>query len=303
MTLLLAPLLAALLTTTQTASGITAAALSLASIGAATIYNRRLPKHYRGRALVRHLHSSSRYDRPPATLLRALLGFVKRADIVTLTEVNSEKRAASMRKVKGYSALRGHGFPAADESGIMWRAKVWRLCWSRCRELADKTGSQRLSIAGLAAIFRHHLTRQKVLVVVLHTPAGVEGVYANPLKYPKVAAHHVTVTALQSWVREIVAEHPDLDGIVIAADWNLNLFKDWVQAWVAREFPGLQATWLHEGRRSLPKRGSHGRRLIDWTLTNLRVWKVKLLRRNRSSDHCPYVETLILPAPPRLDAA
>ena len=253
-----------------------------------------IPTWLRPGVRVRHVHSSGRYDKSPESLERALRRYARSADVITLTEVSAEKRAQAMKAIPGWGHVRGTGGPAADESGIMWRDATWKLVAKYAHLLARDSGGVRLAVWSTTAVLIHRTTGQLLLISVAHLPAGVEGDYHGKMT-PKVAAHTLATARWRQAINAVADEH-HVDGILAAADFNLDYHQTWVREWADRKFGRLKPAWADR----LPDGGSHGRRLIDWALTDLRVTSAKLARDDASSDHRPIRTVARLPRLPRV---
>jgi hypothetical protein len=76
---------------------------------------------------------------------------------------------------------------------------------------------------------------------------------------------------------------------VIDGDWNLDVRRPVVRRFFATFFPRLH--WTHDRHT----RGTHGNRLIDGTLTNLRVVQpARTLTRMDGFDHAATLTILAL---------
>lgn len=221
-----------------------------------------------------HVHSSSLYSRPAATLVQAFTDYAVVADLVTWTEVPPRGRALRRSGWGAYSR------PARTDVAVSWRRTVWTPEARWITRLAPR------QVAAWLLLIRSDGLR--VLVTVAHMPAHVElGDRFRPGVPGRVATWQTAVTRWAAQVRAARRQdHPDR--VIVAADWNIDLRRPVWRRYLLARFPGLRVTWA----RPLPRVGTHrGGRLIDATLTNARG-RARLLPDDRSSDHRPYVERL-----------
>jgi hypothetical protein len=231
-----------------------------------------------------HAHTSSRFDRSPASL--AALAHQLRArgpDVLTVTEVDNPRRARALR-ASGWVVYR----PPGTDVALSWPRSRWRAAGARPGVLGNGLGAgwvvldRRAPRAGLRG------EPSRILVTLAHLPSHVE--YGDRWRTgePRVGLWR---TAVRRWGHQVAAvaarRHPDL--VLVVADWNIDVRRPVWRSTVLRHFPGLRRTW---DVGALPRAGTHaGRRLIDATLTNGRG-RARLLPRTASSDHRPYDEIL-----------
>jgi hypothetical protein len=229
---------------------------------------------------VDHVHSSSRYNRSPASLAASIARLSPSADLMTLTEVARHARTRVVRRARGFTSYR----PGGTDVAIMWRS-TWKRLAASSLKLAP---GQR---AGLVLLQRPDGLR--VLVSLAHLPSHVQ--YGDRWRPTVPNRLHTWRTAVRSWSRQIAAArarwHPDL--VIVTADWNVDLRRSHWRRVVTGAFHALHLTW----RPPFPRGGTHaGRRIIDGTLTNARG-RAHLAKDDRSSDHRPYREKLTPGAP------
>lgn len=227
-------------------------------------------------ALIRHLHESTRFDRPAAALRAVLHYWRHRVSLVTLTEIRGREI-----DLRGWTTLTGPG-----DSGILVRDRAWkvRTAWT---ELLSETPIGKDGKRYVRAIFAllEHRSGATVLVSCAHLPSDVQDGDGFSTS-PKVKVWRESMQTYATTIREAAAYNPD--GYLVAADWNVDHRRAVWRSWIGSRFPMLHCSWT--GR--MPRRGTHGRRVIDATWTSFKVERIRVLRRNRSSDHRPYVETL-----------
>lgn len=237
------------------------------------------------------IHSSGRFDRPISAVTRANRRLRKRGSIITATEVSartiSEVNAAWSAPGWAYAWIR-QGSAGERECLASWDTSVWRLVGApRSEKLTDQTFTRSKAYGGRTADYTRALVvtlemvdrphRRPVTLVVTHMPLD---------NTPKRAAIWLDCAAgLRSLVREIRATTQG--DVLLAADWNRSWRRPDDRALLEREIArplGLRQCWdLHQ-----PRSGTHGRSLIDGTITDLPMAEPFLLPDDPSSDHRPY---------------
>lgn len=245
---------------------------------------------------IRHVHSSSRYDRSVQSLTTAAKWYNDRADIVTYTEVEREARENAIRKANGDD----FGFVSGDRSyandcAISFRKSRFTLVYkenfkSTNVPFYDKGGKKKHPQWATTAVLKDKETGKTLVVTVIHLASGIEGDLRAGRKTKAVlnwfAAFHGAKRRANKLKRKYRA-----DGILFVADFNINFKQAWARVLVATQAPLYRLTW-----RDLPLRGgTHGGRVIDASLItgNIGVKKTAVLMRDdNSSDHRPYKEEL-----------
>lgn len=245
------------------------------------------------KANIRHVHSSSRFDRAPVSLFKAFKRYAKRSDLITWTEIEAETRERVLRTLKGWNLISGDK-SYANDCGISYRATRLRLVESG----NESTGAERYSnVKGLLrdpafvtwGVFEDLITGDTLVVVVVHLASSIEGDLARKRNTRRTASFLTGFAGTMKIARRLRKEYK-ADGAMVVADFNLNFKLAWVRALVKSLAPRWQHTW-----KRLPKGGTHGSRVIDATLLwgRLRVHgSAGLMRDDQSSDHRPYKEWL-----------
>jgi hypothetical protein len=264
-----------------------------------------------------HIHCSSRFDRPAAQLESDMDDWMAVASLVTVTEINNDQRAGTLRE-KGwgyYNAKHGDG---ADECGIAWRLDTWGRM---AADVTKLTNQQYFRLDGRVAepiwccsvVLRRVDTGHRMLVSVTHMPAHVEGKGGwRTTEYKWQARKNAYLSSLQNWgqrIRALITQHkPDM--IMVVADWNLNLKQNWVRDLIRHNFTGFTQAWQRFpttggslGGGPVAPLGAPGvdyaDRIIDGTLIAGGAVTVEpnLMARVASSDHRPYREGLAFAHP------
>jgi hypothetical protein len=248
---------------------------------------------------VNHIHSSSRFDRSDASLERAVRNYLSQASVVTMTEVNREGRERILRRVAkelNFTVITGD-LSSRDDCAIIFDNDVFELVHGRTYTVQSKTyrtvDGRTVQPFGVAtAVLRTKSTGRKTAWTVGHTPPSVEG--RNGLDGSLRAI--VWMGYIRNWRKHwnMITKLYSTDGLVVVADWNVNLKRRAFQTLFRTLFPSLKSAW---GSGPFPAGGTHGRRLIDFTLYRGKIrqsGKPFLMKDDDSSDHRPYKEVLYL---------
>lgn len=222
-------------------------------------------------ARIRHVHSSSRFDRSPASLLSAFRFYTRRKNLVTFTEVTGARRKV-LSMLPQWKVYAGHG----DCAFAVLR---WAFTVEGYGEQALTQELKRHVIA-IHADLTHKRSGEKVHLGVTHLPAHLED--------PEAMRAWTEATAKWSASWHAAIERGQRPAYV--ADWNRSWRDPQTRRTIRALFPGGHCTW----DRVQPIRGTYGTRLIDYTITVLPVRDPKVLPKNPSSDHRPYSEGLPL---------
>lgn len=250
-----------------------------------------------------HIHSSGRYDATRKSFVNALSRYVKQASIITVTEVHLERRENIMREVgmlNNFGVVTGDG-SARDDCGIMYDREVWECLAEFTKQIlpagaySRADGVEVQAAYAAFAVLRHKVSKKKILVSVAHLPPTVEfkGRFSGSRSAQRARAWR---TAHRNWraAWNDAARQHRVDGVMIVADWNLNI-KSWpIRVFLQRLQPGMRAVW---GNGPFPGAGTLGKRIIDhtWIRGVIGRWsKPYLLIDDNSSDHRPYGEVLTI---------
>lgn len=242
---------------------------------------------------ITHIHSSSKYNRSPATLKAAVYNYIKFASIVTFTEVEYESREKVLRSIPGWGCATGDISPRND-AGIIWDNKIWKKIAEGNEVVAKVAAPGQHKVAATWAVLEHRVTGKRITVIAVHAPSSVEG--ANGfLRTARVTAWWSAVKGLRAlWMR--LAKQYNTDGLLVAGDWNVNIKKAVFRAAFKATFPSLSLVW---SGKDFPAGGTHGNRIIDFSLIRgvlRRKSNPRLFQDDISSDHRPYIEDLTLAA-------
>ena len=223
---------------------------------------------------VRHVHSSSRYDRSPDALHRQVLRLTAHAGIATWTEVDAPSRARALR-VPGWRVF-------GAESAVSWRLERWRRVHAQRDRITPETWA-------VSVILEDRRTGERLAVSVVHMPAHVE--YGDRFRVNRQADVWRAAVAGQRRLNRALEARWRPVARIVAGDWNVDLRRPSWRLRLARAFPRLEVTW----HRPLPAAGTHrGRRLIDATFSTA-YGRARLEPDDASSDHRPYRERLAWP--------
>lgn len=235
------------------------------------------------------IHSSSRFDRSPATLSRAMDSYTAKAAVVTLTEVGDDQRVKAA--IKNGFRLLNTDYGGWDDCAISVNKARFDVVHHEGYKLpmSNQGETGKFTSRAQIAVLEDKDTGQFFVVSVAHFPAHLEGDMARGRKTERTVAWLLNTQALRRRVNELKRKYK-CDGALIVADWNLNFKKPWVRALFKAKFPYWKCSW----RAPYPKDGTHNARIIDATLYkgNIRVFEeARLLPDDDSSDHRPYINS------------
>lgn len=241
-----------------------------------------------------HVHSSSRFDRSVESLEKAIDHYIDIGSIITFTEVAFPWRERPLVDVPKWGHVLGD-LSMRDDSGIIFDKEVWRkieagtaivlqpMFWKENGEKVEPTGAA-------FAVLEHKDTNKRLLATVCHLPSGVEGPAGLSGLPNRVAAWR---EAQRNWKKEWnrLAKKHDVDGVLVVADWNINIKRKLFLPLFKAIQPGLTLVFNY---KDVPVDGTHHKRWIDFSFIRGELKVVKspwLLKDDNSSDHRPYAET------------
>lgn len=244
--------------------------------------------------MIIHLHSSSRFDRSADSLARAMRRYVRHSNLITLTETQKKVRVSEALNQPGWTVTKFYG-PGDGDPTVVSKDDDWEVLtkWDKqvTKHRQRRGGGGPPPAHALTVLLKNKHNDKKLLVSVLHTTSHVEGDWFKSGPFGgRVWRVMVWLDSVRHWKRFVnrLRRHHKAK-VMFVADWNIN-FKRWVfRALVKSLFPVLHLTW----RKPFPADGTHHSRVIDATVTNLKVRReAELFRDDNSSDHRPYIETL-----------
>lgn len=245
-----------------------------------------------------HIHSSSRYDRSLASLEASAARYNSDAELVTYTEVEFERRERALRRANG----KAFGLVSGDESNandcaIAYSKERFELLYEEQFQNATQViyrtdGHQRDLPYSTIGIFKDKKNGKVFVVGVAHYASGVEGeLYRNDQTYRRAIQWRQSTKNTKKRVNRLAKKY-NADARMVVADWNVNFKKAWVRAMVKLIAPSYTNAWTNVNVSG----GTHGNRIIDATILRgaLKVkGSAKLYADDASSDHRPYIETLV----------
>lgn len=237
---------------------------------------------------IRHIHSSSRYDRSVKSLLKAIWWYITWADLITLTEMDDDARGGALGRVPGFLRVQIQREGGRDECAALVRKRKFRVTHIRPVLLSNtglpSRGGQ--EVWCLEFILTHKRTGLTCKVWVIHWP--------NDAKIaPKGQGHAPSM--IHASGRQLIStlyRDSDTDNVLATGDWNWRWEDLGVRIIIRRQFgQGVNTTW-EENRPT--KDGTFMNNLIDWSVTDMAILKARLMRDDDSSDHQPFRETLVI---------
>jgi len=245
---------------------------------------------------LRHVHSSSRYDRSVASLIQAAKRYKFFADIITWTEVEHQHRELALHEaLPNWRHITGDK-SYANDCGISFRPNRFGLKFFDHDRATDSRypnvkGMLRDPAYATYAVLEDLETGDVVVVAVVHLASSVEG----DLRIKRITKRTISWTTGFIGVKRRanrLKKAWKADGVMLVADWNVDFKQAWVRALVKAMAPSYRVTWTDPNS---VEGGTHGRRLIDATLLRGRLavrGSARLMRDDKSSDHRPYRERL-----------
>lgn len=243
---------------------------------------------------IRHVHSSSRYDRSPQSLT-AEFGRVTAADdpdanLCTYTEVGDPKRADALRK---QAKADGWGVYCPDtktDCAVAWPKDLWTKTAGNVHQLTPKTwdmNGKPMKTVAAYVVLDHKKHDVRLWVSVAHLPSGVQ----DGDKFTdtdRSRAWRDAVAGWHDWWRNKARLKWSPDVAMLVADWNVDFHRASWRDYVQDVFDSMHLCW----RGNMPNGGTHGSRLIDASWQTYPANKCRLLADNDSSDHRPWGQIL-----------
>lgn len=246
---------------------------------------------------IKHIHSSSRFDRTPRSLARAAKVYNLSANLITYTEIDGERRRAALRNVGGMTfKLIGPGSEGFSDCGVSFNTTKYTLVYHEVHQVSDmtyvtSTGRHTKPTHAVFVVLRENVTGHKFVISVVHTPAGIE----KDLGLGRKTKAVLTWIDVFNGVRRrtnVLRKRYGVQVSFMCGDWNVDFKKRWVRVLVKGMAPNYRLTW--KAPASIVG-GTHGSRIIDGTFEYGPVdiyGGAKLFKDDDSSDHRPYIEEL-----------
>jgi hypothetical protein len=245
-----------------------------------------------------HIHCSSRFDRSLESLEHDLDNWMQRCSIITLTEVQNNRRSGRLRE-KGWDYYSAKKIQGADNCAIGWSREVWSVQWQGVRKLHQHRwiGHHFAYVHAAAVLLKHRQRGQTLLVMCTHMPAHIDAhgddkhfITTGAGWRGRKAAYQTSIKNWSTWTHQLDrSKRPD--GILVVADWNISLKDDWFRAYLKDHWgKDYKLGWKHFG--TMGWRGGSPR-VIDGTLAKgLAITEgAQMMHAVRSSDHRPYIES------------
>jgi hypothetical protein len=204
------------------------------------------------------------WDAPEAAWQGLIQSLCREGTVVRVTETTHVHPAAP----KGWARV-WFSKPGAYECSLYYDVSEWAHIDSSAEQIAQTRyalGGKALKPAlhALCVLLEHRATGKRVLFVTIHEPSAIEEFLAGDPgagnKYPRIRALFEGLTGTRRAVRKYRKAHGRF-ATVIGADWNLDVHKPWVRAFLKAHFPSYRLSW-----HALPNGGDHGNRLISASL-------------------------------------
>lgn len=250
--------------------------------------------------LIDHVHLSGFYGAEEGAVRAAYQSAIDRfgPDFLTGTECEYPSHKKALASFEGTYNMRTSSVSYSDDSVILWKADKWKLIHFETFKITNiayinEKGLRRDPTYAKIAILENIKTGDRVLVSTCHLPSSVQ-------RGGGFAAHSSRVRAWLSGVKGWRKRRNDLyreykcDAMLVSADWNVDFHVRALRTAVKVLHPTMKFAL---NVKALPKGGTHGNRLIDFSLIRGRLRVVNrpvILAKSKASDHAPYREVLAL---------
>lgn len=246
--------------------------------------------------VVNYLHFSGRYSKPAASVEHDVNELVKKHSLLSFTEFEIDTRERALNTPGFHLAhIENKNMSGEDGEAVLARKEEWDLLYSDAPLLTNERyvregGATTPQLRCLRVILRHHPTGKIVALLVTHLPAHVQGHggFYQTIVQQRVTVYREGVKGLKR-VKRDTKKRWRPNEFIVTSDWNLDIKQAWVRAFLKMSFPSLHPNFS----APYPSLGSLGNRIIDITLTTMKVRKPgRILQGFPSSDHRP-VETVL----------
>lgn len=224
----------------------------------------------------------------------------KNPDIVAFTEIYTKERSARLAE---------HGFgsqqkPGTDP-GIDWLKANWKSLHAETVQVSSLTYYSVLQkhetrpMAAAFVVLENQESGHRLLTIANHFPPHVEG-HGGPggIFDPSMAPRwHATIDSIKGIQahRRLLRKEYDIDALILTADWNLNIMRGDVRAWVHTQFPYLEPNF----KPSYKGAGTLDKRVVDFSVVHgLEVVGDPKVNHIVSSDHRTVTTKLRFVNPP-----
>lgn len=241
---------------------------------------------------IKGVHASGRYDRSPQAFAANIERTRALGSFVTRTEVGNIERRQELFRDDGWAVhhpriQKSDGTAVFTDSAVEWDTEVWQ--WL-------DTGTQRLTTINVFTSDGDLVQPSTLVYVVLrHRETDKVLLLASAHRYlrntpRRLAGRGQEARALRKFLKGYRAANPAHE-VAVQYDENSNqrLRVNRLAVWRIIRGLGVFNIWgrRHRPDGALPKRGTHGRSLLDTALTTMGGWG-QPLKPDGSSDHNPF---------------
>jgi len=210
-----------------------------------------------------HDHLSGRFTATPAEEEAALDEIMTWADLITTTEVSGNLRARCLRE-PGFTAVFGNK-GSRDDCGLAVRNSRFNLLDGGTETLSPLTyiterGVRSDTTEGAYAVVEDkHEGGEVGVVVVVHMPHGMQDALRTGKVGDDVARAYRDILRGARRLANRLARKWKAGWTQIVGDWNLNIKRLWVQAYLRLQFPNYRVNFT----KPYPVRGTFSVQIID----------------------------------------
>lgn len=239
-------------------------------------------------------HLSGRFTASGQEEEGALDEMMDGSHLVTTTEVDALVRSKHLHE-PGWWSVYGDKGPR-DDCGIAGKISRLKLLHGETVVLSDRTyqterGTQSSKTVGAFAAVQDRVTGEIGIVAAVHTPHGMQDeLRTGNIRSDVAKAYRDIIKGLRKtankWARKWKATWVNITG-----DWNVNVKRPWVQAYLKAQFPRYTLNW----KNRMPAGGTWGKMIFDASmLRGIKVgWGPRLLPRFKGFDHRGYEQGLV----------
>lgn len=244
-------------------------------------------------SLFQHDHLSGRYTASRAQEEQALDEIMLRSDLVTTSEV-SRGLLARCLKEPGFTAIFGNKGPR-DDCGIAVRNMRFKVLDGGTETLSPLTYMTESfgmsdTTEGAYAVLRDKHNSRVGVVVVVHMPHGMQDDLRTGAFGSDVARAYRDILKGARRLANGLARDHHADWTMIVGDWNLNIKRLWVQAYLKMQFPSYRVNFS----KPYPLKGTFGPGIIDLALLRdiEEATQPRILARHKGFDHRGWLQFL-----------
>lgn len=226
-------------------------------------------------------HDASRWDRRAITLHREVKPRLSKVAVHGFTEVAGWTRRLALHRL-----LKKHGYRLLQKGPGPYRetalgvdGSVYDILRWNSIKIGPDLGPGDI-VMMTVSVLRNRKTGKIIIVSDAHLPASVEGNWDGE----RAKAYRKCVQRYRRVINAYIQRYQP-HAVIVWADWNLNLHRDWVREYFEEAWPELHIPYY-----AIPRHvGTHaGKRFIDFPLIvgfSRGTVLITVLPNDKASDH------------------